>query len=129
MSLIGTFTPDAMIPSTASQVQKKIGAVNAGVLDIEAACSGFVYGLVIAQQFIQTGAMKNILVIGAEVVSRYLDWKDRTTCVLFGDGAGAAVVSKTDNGSGILGWHLGADGTQPREDLMLGDCPCNGVER
>jgi len=88
MILVATFTPDAMIPSTASQVQNKIGAVHASVLDIEAACSGFVYGLVIAQQFIQTGAMKNILVIGAEVVSRYLDWKDRTTCVLFGDGAG-----------------------------------------
>jgi 3-oxoacyl-[acyl-carrier-protein] synthase-3 len=119
MILVATFTPDAMIPSTASQVQNKIGAVHASVLDIEAACSGFVYGLVIAQQFIQTGAMKNILVIGAEVVSRYLDWKDRTTCVLFGDGAGAAVVSRTNKGSTFLGFHLGADGSSPKELLML----------
>lgn len=119
MILVATFTPDAMMPSTASQVQKQIGAVNAAVLDIEAACSGFVYGLVIAQQFIETGSMKNILVIGADTVTRYLDWKDRTTCVLFGDGAGAAVVSRTECGSRLLGYHLGADGAAPKEWLTL----------
>ena len=119
MILVATFTPDAMTPSTASRVQKQIGAVNAAVLDIEAACSGFVYGLVIAQQFIETGTMKNILVIGADTVTRYLDWKDRNTCVLFGDGAGAAVVSRAECGSRLLGYHLGADGAAPREWLML----------
>ena len=119
MILVATFTPDTMMPSTASQVQKNIGATNACALDINVACSGFIYGLVIAHQFVLTGSMKNVLVIGAETLSKYLDWSDRTTCVLFGDGAGAVIVSALDNGSGILSWHLGTDGTQPRENLML----------
>lgn len=124
MILVATFTPDTMMPSTASQVQKNIGATNACALDINAACSGFVYGLVVAHQFIVTGAMDNVLVIGAETLSRYLDWNDRTTCVLFGDGAGAAVISRTDDGSGILDWHLGTDGAQPRENLILVGSGC-----
>jgi 3-oxoacyl-[acyl-carrier-protein] synthase-3 len=119
MILVATFTPDTMTPSTSSQVQKNIGAVNACALDINAACSGFIYGLAVAHQFVVSGAMKNVLVIGAETLSRYLDWDDRTTCVLFGDGAGAAVVSKTESGSGILNWHLGTDGTYPKENLIL----------
>lgn len=119
MILVATFTPDTMMPSSASRVQKNIGATNAIALDINAACSGFIYGLVIAHQFVLNGAMKNVLVIGAETLTKYLDWSDRTTCVLFGDGAGAAIVSTIDNGSGILGWHLGTDGSQPRENLML----------
>jgi 3-oxoacyl-[acyl-carrier-protein] synthase-3 len=118
--LVATVTPDAMMPSTASQVQKRIGAVHAGVLDIEAACSGFVYGLTIAQQFILSGSMNHILVIGADAMTRHLDWNDRKTCILFGDGAGAAVVSRAFDGNGLLDFYLGADGSVPKEWLMLG---------
>jgi 3-oxoacyl-[acyl-carrier-protein] synthase-3 len=117
--LVATITPDSLMPSTATQVQKKIGAKNAAALDISAACSGFVYGLTIAQQFILSGSMKHILVIGAEILTRSLDWNDRSICVLFGDGAGAAVVGCVPNDKGIVGYHLGADGTAPAEWLSL----------
>jgi len=129
MIIVATFTPDMMLPSTAAKVQKNIGAKNASAFDISAACSGFIYGLSIAQQFILSGAMKNILVVGAETITKYVNWKDRNTCVLFGDGAGAAVVSQNSNGSKILGSHLGADGSPPREWLMLpGSGSVNGYD-
>jgi 3-oxoacyl-[acyl-carrier-protein] synthase-3 len=99
-----------IFPSTACIIQSKIGAVNAAAFDIQAGCTGFVYALTSAVQFIGTGLYKNILVIGAEMLSRITDWKDRNTCVLFGDGAGAAVVSEVEEG-GILSSVLGADGT------------------
>jgi len=95
--IVATITPDMIFPATAALVQDKLRAVNAGTLDIEAACSGFIYGLSIASQFIQTGKYKNILVIGAECMSRIVDWTDRNTCVLFGDGAGAVVVSRASD--------------------------------
>jgi len=100
-----------LFPSTACLVQKNIGATRAVSFDIEAACSGFIYGLSIAQQYLQNGTYKIALVIGAEVFSRILDWQDRNTCVLFGDGAGAAVLKEGENGKGILSVQLGTDGS------------------
>jgi 3-oxoacyl-[acyl-carrier-protein] synthase-3 len=107
--IVATSTPDNLFPSTAATVQHALGA-RCGAFDMEAACSGFVYALIVASQFIATGAMKNVLVIGGEVMSRFVDWTDRNTCILFGDGAGAAVVSATGEGFGLLGFDLGADG-------------------
>ncbi|MGB9809572.1 MAG: beta-ketoacyl-ACP synthase III, partial [Caldanaerobacter sp.] len=98
-------------PSTGCIVQANLGALNAAAFDISVGCSGFIYGLAIAQQFVETGLYKNVLVIGAETLSKITNWKDRNTCVLFGDGAGAAVVGKVEEGYGILASYLGADGT------------------
>ena len=103
-------TPDMMFPSTACIVQKNIGAVNAAAFDLEAACSGFLYGLAVADNFIKTGYYRNILVIGAETLTKIVDFSDRNTCVLFGDGAGAAVVSEVPGGYGLLSTYIGADG-------------------
>jgi len=100
-----------LFPATACLVQANLKAVNAAAFDLAAGCSGFVYGLITGAQFIQAGLYKKVLVIGAETLSRILDWTDRGTCVLFGDGAGAAVLGETTNGFGILGADLGADGT------------------
>ncbi len=96
--IVATTTPDQIFPSTAVKVQKKIGAKNAFAFDIQAVCSGFVYGLATADKFIKTGSAKNVLVIGAETLSRILNWQDRTTCVLFGDGAGAVILSRNEDG-------------------------------
>ena len=109
--IVATVTPDMAFPSTACIVQKNIGAVNAAAFDIEAACSGFIYGLTIADSFIRTGVYKKILVIGAETLSKITDYTDRNTCVLFGDGAGAVIVSEVEEGYGILGSHIGANGS------------------
>ena len=109
--IVGTATPDMFFPSTACLVQANLKATNAAAFDLAAGCSGFVYNLVVASQFIKTGFYKKILVIGAESLTRICDWTDRNTCVLFGDGAGAAVVAETKAGYGILGANLGADGT------------------
>lgn len=109
--LVCTITPDMTFPSTACFVQDKIGAYNAAAFDLAAGCSGFVYGLTVATQFIETGLYKNILVIGAEILSRFLNWEDRGTCVLFGDGAGAVVMSRVEKGYGVLAVELGADGS------------------
>ncbi len=109
--IVGTVTPDMFFPSTASIIQNKIGAKNAVAFDISAACSGFIYALSTADQFIKSGTYKTALVIGAEVLSRMIDWSDRNTCVLFGDGAGA-VILQADNGvRGILSTHLHTDGS------------------
>lgn len=88
--VVATLTPDHHFPSTAGFVQRNLGAVKAAAFDIEAACTGFIYALTIGDLFIRTGTYKRVLVIGAEVLTRFLDWEDRNTCVLFGDGAGAA---------------------------------------
>jgi 3-oxoacyl-[acyl-carrier-protein] synthase-3 len=85
--------------------------VNASAFDLEAACSGFLYGIVVANQFIATGLYRNVMVIGAECLSKFINWKDRNTCVLFGDGAGAVIVSRVEEGYGFLSQILGADGT------------------
>jgi 3-oxoacyl-[acyl-carrier-protein] synthase III len=108
--IVATITPDMQFPSTAAFVQAKLGAKNAAAFDISAACAGFVYGLVTAQQFIARGCYKYILVIGSEVLSTVTDWEDRNTCVLFGDGAGAAVLGEVKTG-GFLSTYLGCDGT------------------
>ncbi len=107
--IVATCTPDYQFPATAALVQHKLGA-SCAAFDLEAACSGFVYGLVVAAQFIASGAMRNVLVIGAEVMSRVVDWNDRNTAVLFGDGAGAAVVSAVPAEFGLRGFDLGANG-------------------
>jgi 3-oxoacyl-[acyl-carrier-protein] synthase III len=110
--IIATSSPDyPVFPSTAALVQAELRLNNAGAFDLSAACSGFVYGLVTASQFIATGAYRNILVIGADALSRYLDFEDRTTCVLFGDGAGAALLCASEEPGGLLSFVLGADGT------------------
>lgn len=109
--IVATVTPDMFFPSTSCLVQDKIKATNAAAFDLSAGCSGFVYGLVTGSQFIKAGLYKKILVIGAETLSRFVDWKDRSTCVLFGDGAGAAVISEVSEGYGLLGCELGADGS------------------
>ncbi|MCM8901841.1 ketoacyl-ACP synthase III [Caldicoprobacter algeriensis] len=111
MIIVATVTPDMHFPSTACLVQKNIGAVNASAFDLEAACSGFLYGIVVANQFIATGLYRNVMVIGAECLSKFINWKDRNTCVLFGDGAGAVIVSRVEEGYGFLSQILGADGT------------------
>ncbi len=109
--IVATSTPDfSAFPATACVVQKNIGAVKAAAFDLETACSGFVYSLVVANQFIATGMYRYCLVIGAEVFSRIIDWSDRNTCVLFGDGAGAAVIGPAQGEEGILSSTLGADG-------------------
>ncbi|MEA4833641.1 beta-ketoacyl-ACP synthase III [Anaeromusa sp.] len=108
--IVATATPDMFFPSTACLVQEKIGATHAAAFDLAAGCSGFVYGLTVATQFIQAGLYQRVLVIGAETLSKILDWTDRNTCVLFGDGAGAAVIGPVPAGYGVLGVELGADG-------------------
>lgn len=112
MILVATVTGDQDFPSVACQLQEKLGATKAAAMDITAACSGFIYGVVTAKHFIDGGAFKNILVVGAEKLSKITDWTDRNTCVLFGDGAGAAIVSKVSDDKGILSFDLGADGTK-----------------
>jgi len=115
--IVGTVTPDSPIPSCASHVQRKLGATDIPAFDIAAACAGFVYGLSIADKFIATGAARCVLVIGVELLSRSLNWNDRTTCVLFGDGAGAAIVGPSSFGPqqdpprGILSSLMFTDGS------------------
>jgi len=109
--LLATATPDTIFPSTACVVQDKLKAVNAAAMDVSAACSGFIYGLSIAKGYIASGMYKNILVIGAETLSKITNWKDRGTCVLLGDGAGAAVIRPVPEGKGIISVYLGADGS------------------
>jgi 3-oxoacyl-[acyl-carrier-protein] synthase III len=108
--IVATITPDMQFPATACLLQSSLGAKNAVCFDVSAACSGFIYGLTIAQQFVARSVYKNALVVGAEAISTITDWQDRGTCVLFGDGAGAAVVSEVKSG-GIVASYLGSDGT------------------
>ncbi len=110
--IVATITPDMPFPATACIVQQKIGAHRAAAFDLEAACSGFIYGLEIGQQFIMSRTYDTVLVIGAEKLSSIVDWKDRNTCVLFGDGAGAAVLQSRPNSHGLLTAVMGADGSK-----------------
>ena len=109
--IVATTSPDMLFPSASCFLQAKLGAT-CGAFDLAAACSGFAYALSVAEGFVKSGIHMNVLVVGAETITRFVDWKDRSTCVLFGDGAGAAVVSRSRDGHGILASHLGADGTQ-----------------
>jgi 3-oxoacyl-[acyl-carrier-protein] synthase III len=111
MIIVATITPDMVFPCTACLVQEQIGARHAFCFDIEAACSGFLYAVETARNFIANGAVKTVLVIGAEKLSCITDWEDRVTCVLFGDGAGAAIVQEVGHGRGLMGSVMGSDGS------------------
>ncbi len=111
--IVATITPDTLTPATACYVQQQLGAERAVAFDISAACSGFLYAMKIAKRMIESGAFANALIIGAEKLSAFVNWKDRTTCVLFGDGAGAAVLRASREGEGrILATDIGTDGQQ-----------------
>jgi 3-oxoacyl-[acyl-carrier-protein] synthase-3 len=110
--VVATITPDMPFPATACLVQQKIGAKRAAAFDLEAACSGFIYGIEIAQQFIMSRTYDTVLVVGAEKLSSITDWTDRNTCVLFGDGAGAAILQNRENSHGLLTAVMGADGAK-----------------
>jgi len=124
--IVATITPDMPFPATACIVQQKIGARRAAAFDLEAACSGFIYGLEVGQQFIMSRTYDTVLVIGAEKISSIIDWQDRNTCVLFGDGAGAAILQNRPNSHGLLTACMGADGSKAELLLMPGGgsrCP------
>jgi 3-oxoacyl-[acyl-carrier-protein] synthase III len=108
--IAATVTGDMPFPSTACIIQHRLGAKNAAAFDINAACSGFLYGLYVADSFVRSGMHKRVLIIGTEVLSKITDWEDRTTCVLFGDGAGAAIVEPTEEERGIISMHINSDG-------------------
>ncbi|MBL8997276.1 MAG: ketoacyl-ACP synthase III [Gemmatimonadales bacterium] len=109
--ILGTASPDRLLPATAVEVQAKLGASRAVAFDIDAACSGWLYGIQVAEGMLATGNYETILVIGGEVLSRIVNWKDRNTCVLFGDGAGATVLKRSTKGRGILSAYMRSDGT------------------
>ncbi|WP_425448956.1 beta-ketoacyl-ACP synthase III [Dethiothermospora halolimnae] len=109
--IVTTVTPDMAFPSTACIAQEKLGCVNASAFDLEAACSGFIYGLSVAYGYISSNMYNNVLVVSADALSRITDWTDRGTCVLFGDGAGAAIISRVPENKGILSLDIGADGS------------------
>src|SRR6516225_3998327 len=124
--VVATITPDMPFPSTAALIQRKLGAHRAAAFDLEAACSGFIYALEVAQQFIMSRTYDTVLVIGAEKLSSIVDWEDRNTCVLFGDGAGAAVLRNRPNAHGLLTAVMGADGRKADLLFMAGGgsrCP------
>ncbi|HEX4841898.1 MAG TPA: beta-ketoacyl-ACP synthase 3, partial [bacterium] len=108
--IVGTATPDMLFPATACILQDRLGARQAGAFDLSAACSSWVYGAAVAHGYIASGMANTVLVVGAETLSKIIDWRDRGTCVLFGDSAGAVVMSATDPGQGFLSFYLGADG-------------------
>lgn len=109
--IVATTTPDYIMPSCACIVQDKIGAKNAGAFDITAVSAGFVYAIIIGSQFIMSGCYKNVLVIGAEISSRFINYKDKNTCILFGDGAGACILGEVENNYGLLSFELISDGS------------------
>lgn len=126
--ILATVTPDMPMPATAVFVQRKLGALGCAAFDLSAACAGFLYGLSIGDAFIRQGQFRRVVVIGVEVLSRVLDWTDRNTCVLFGDGAGAVVLAPSDNDRGILSTHLHADGSAAEHLLIPGGgtrCPAS----
>lgn len=113
--LVATVTPDTPFPSVACIIQDKLGAKKAAAMDVAAACAGFMYGVITAQQFIQANGYEKVLVVGVDKLSKITDWSDRNTCVLLGDGAGAAVLGKVSGDKGILSFELGADGGGGKE--------------
>ena len=118
--LVCTVTPDMFFPSTGCILQDRLGASHAAAFDLSAACSGFIYGLSVANAYLRTSVMRNILVIGAETLSKVVDWSDRATCVLFADGAGAALVQRTTGDSRVLSTHLYADGSKGKQLIIPG---------
>lgn len=125
MILVATSTPDGPFPSTACRVQEQLGAYGCAAVDMLAACSGFIYALSAADAYVSSGRADTVLVIGAEVLSRLVDWTDRGTCVLFADGAGAAVVRPARHGAGFSAWCMGADG-RGYDQITYGD-PITGA--
>ncbi|HXF65606.1 MAG TPA: beta-ketoacyl-ACP synthase III [Burkholderiales bacterium] len=125
--VVATTTPDMVFPSTACLLQSKLGIRGSPAFDVQAVCSGFIYGLATADQFMRDGRLRHALVVGAEIYSRILDWKDRSTCVLFGDGAGAVVLGSSDR-PGILSSHLHADGAYANQ-LWVPGTVCGGEVR
>ncbi|MFH1926566.1 MAG: beta-ketoacyl-ACP synthase III [Chloroflexota bacterium] len=111
MIIVATSTPDYNLPAAANMVQDQLGARHAAAFDLRAGCTGFVYALAVGAQFIASGVYENVLVIGSEILSRFVDWEDRNTCVLFGDGAGAVVLRPSDVATGVLSFVLGSDGS------------------
>lgn len=128
MILVATVTPDRPFPSVATMLQERLGAKNAAAMDISAACAGFMYGMITAQQFIESGTYKHILVVGVEKLSKITDWEDRNTAVLFGDGAGAVIMGPVSEGRGILSFELGADGTGGKHLYQEENIIMNGRE-
>ncbi len=118
--IVATSSPDHFLPPVSSLVQDGLGATRAGAFVLTAGCTGFVYALVTAHQFIATGAYRTVLVIGTEIISRFVNWQDRNTCVLFGDAAGAVVLQSSDEPSGVLSFVLGSDGSQGEALIMRG---------
>ncbi len=116
--IVPTVTPDMLFPATACLIQKSIKAANAAAFDLSAGCSGFLYGLVIADQFIKCGKYKTVLVIATETLSKITDWTDRSTCVLFGDASGAAILQGTNEDRGIISSYLAADGNYSDYELL-----------
>ena len=110
--VVATITPDMPFPATACLVQQELGAAKAAAFDLEAACSGFIYALEVGRAFIASSVYQNVLIVGAEKLSSIIDWTDRNTCVLFGDGAGAAVLQRREGARGVLATRLGSDGTR-----------------
>lgn len=110
--IVATITPDMLFPSTACVLQDKLGLKNIPAFDISAACTGFIYGMTIAKSFIESGQYKNILLLGAESLTKITDWNDRGTCVLFGDGAGAAILSSHEGEGGVKSVYIGSDGSK-----------------
>jgi 3-oxoacyl-[acyl-carrier-protein] synthase-3 len=126
--IVGTCSPDYPLPATAVVVATELGARRAAGFDMQAACSGFVYALATGTSFIRSGMYRNVLVIGVEVLSRFVNWKDRNTCVLFGDGAGAVVLQASDQPGGLLGYDLFSDGTGVEGIIVPGGgsaCPAS----
>jgi len=118
--VLATVTPDTQCPSGANWLEAKLGAVNAVSFDITAACTGFIFALSVARQYIQSGIYHNALVVASEVMTRTLDWTDRQTCILWGDGAGAAVITEVDGDRGVLSTHIHTDGASGETLLMPG---------
>jgi len=116
--IMGTITPDTCCPSGANWLEAKLGAPQAVSFDITAACSGYIFGLSVAEQYLKTGTYKNVLVVASEIMTRTLNWKDRTTCILWGDGAGAAVLAMGSEGHELLSTHIHSDG-ENGQDLLL----------
>ena len=110
--LLATSTPDHLCPPASSLLQHRLGATKAGAMTLIAGCSGFVYGLITASQFVSSGVYKHVLLVGSEKISYAIDWTDRSTNILFGDGAGAVVISQSDQPGGLLSMVLGSDGSQ-----------------
>jgi 3-oxoacyl-[acyl-carrier-protein] synthase III len=126
--LVATVTPDRPFPSVACVIQERLGAKKAAAMDISAACAGFMYGIVTGKQFIETGVYKRVLVVGVEKLSKIVDWDDRNTAVLFGDGAGAVILGPVSENRGILSFELGADGTGAKHLYQDENIIMNGRE-